>query len=187
MAEYSERALGTLQGLLQQTYAGARQTVLPAAGGFIVGLVDPRFGAVMPGQDEFLGFMKALGPVNASIPNAEDRIVIFSLRFYAADRDAYNTRAALRVRATSWDASGASTHYASAQDAYLLAHEVDAEAMLTDPQSHRVCRVIRDDSIQSLAVSPSALPYAQFDLEGEDFGVERVEDAGEGVWKVYVR
>jgi hypothetical protein len=185
LSDYSETALKTLEEVLRRVYSGATQIVQPAAGGFIVGLVDPKFATAMPGQHEFLEMMKVLGPVNAATPNARDRIVIFTLRFYADGMDVYNRQAALRTRPNTWD-GGVSTHYASAQDAYLLAHEIDTEAMLTDPQALAACRVIPDTSIVSLATSPSAYRYVQFDLEGHSLAVDRVEDLGDGIWKVHV-
>lgn len=181
----SDQARTTLETVLRRVYGIATPIIKPAAGGFVVGLVDRSFATSTPGQGEFNRLMNELESVNAGTPDPQDRVAVFTLRFYSDEKDAFNKQAALRFRPAGRE-SGGWVHYTSAQDAFLLAHEIDAEAILTDPEAPAGCRVIRDDSIVSLAATPTAFPYRQFELDGRPLTVDRVEDLGNGVWEVHV-
>lgn len=169
----SPAATATLQDVLHRLYPRARTEVKTAAGGFVAGVVGPEFAASRASSDEMQRLFETLVAENQRIPRFEDRVAVFSLYFKPDERAFFEEEAHLRTRRT--EVNGLQmTGYSSMGDASLLAHALDAEALLLDPASSKSCRVIADPRWH-FPPRFESIKYVQFDLGGHFFGVDRVE------------
>jgi hypothetical protein len=182
-------AKALVESVLRDLFPGANQLIVPAAGGFLVGLVRADF-SVPPGRERELEALMRVANGNAQIANPDDRAVIFSIRFYPTEESVFNEQAILRVQHNTFE-GGVRTSHSTSLDAYVDAHEVEAEALSLDPQTRPACRVRPDPKLmpgaESEAVRRALIPrYVQFDLLGMSLPITRIEPIEGGIWNVFV-
>lgn len=163
-----------------ETFGNATPEIAPVAGGFVSALISPEFGqAGFSARDAKMRILERLRTLNAHTP-PQDRVVLFELDFFSSPESVYSEHAQLRARATSWE-HGHPVLTTTSQDAWVLVHKVDAEALLIDPLSQRSCRVIQD---RDASFRIGARRFAELDLGGSTFPVREVELNGDR-WVVH--
>jgi hypothetical protein len=186
LTDPSEAAREHLERVLRDLYPDAERVVEAAAGGFLVALVSPIFNGHSRTPIEMERLFQRLSAENQSIPDPQDRIVVFSMFFYPDHEALFDKRGALRIRRDSRDDSGILTRHSSYGDMSLRVHVLDAEALLIDRPRRRRCRAIQDLEFPT-PYDIGDYTYLQFDVGGHVFDVEEVRRAAKGTIEVVVK
>jgi hypothetical protein len=174
-----------LEQVLAELYPQAQPLMEGVAGGFVVALVAPEFTTKPTRSEEIRRLFLRLGQINESIPDMANRVAVFSLRFAPDERALFTENCALRTRRNEWSQNGVLTHYASEGDGNVLAHCLDAEAILIDPRAKAFCRVVQNPQFKNCPVGLGR--YVQFDLAGHTFEVRELSREGDtDVWRVFL-
>jgi hypothetical protein len=179
MPNPTQKAHDVLHRVLLQSYPNAQRHVGPAAGGFVSALVSPLFDKSFPARRAAQEIADRVWKANGAL-DEQDRVVLFDLRFFPNEAALFSEDGTLRTQHRRRE-DGMMVATTTAGDARVHVHWVDAEALLMDPLSLRVCRVVADEDSPHLPLDVPR-PFAHLELGGSVFPVIGIKKDDNGRW-----